>query len=217
MNLSCPCAYGFNNNDSKQYVSLIDFEKDYEILTTEPFTIRCKWDKSVITEKRSKDDFIKVYLDTPYGQVRVYKHYLIARQFVKNPFNFIKVIHIDGNKLNNSLNNLCWVGCSNYNKRQKIYKFDFINYSLNDITEIYEFNGVRYPKDTYYFCYDDDCVYVKIDKDKWIKNRQYYRGSYLSTELTDKNKRHHKILMNELIRYFRSKPDEKVSVKKEKY
>ena len=29
------CAYGFDNNDSKQYVSLIDFEEDYEILTTE--------------------------------------------------------------------------------------------------------------------------------------------------------------------------------------
>ena len=86
------CAYGSDNNDTKQYVNLVDFEEDYEILTTEPFTIRCKWDKSVVTETISKSNgFVKVYLDTPYGQVRVYKHYLIARQFVKNPFNFIKV------------------------------------------------------------------------------------------------------------------------------
>ena len=45
------CAYGSDNNDTKQYVNLVDFEEDYEILTTEPFTIRCKWDKSVVTEK----------------------------------------------------------------------------------------------------------------------------------------------------------------------
>ena len=216
MNLSCPCAYRFNNNDSKQYASLIDFEEDYEILITEPFTIRCKWDKSVVTEKRSKYDFIKVYLDTPYGQVRVYKHYLIARQFVKNPFNFIKVIHIDGNKLNNSLSNLCWVGQSNYNKRPKTSEFDFIDWSINDITEINKFNGVLYPKDTYYFCYDDDCIYKRIDKETYGRIRQYYRGLYLSIKLTDANERHHEIHLNELIKYFRSQPDEEVSVKKEK-
>ena len=99
---------------------------------------------------------------------------------------------------------MCWVGDSNYNKRPKTSEFDLIYDPPNDITEIYEFNGVRYPKNTYYFCYEDNCVYMKIDKDKYVKIKQYYREIYLSIVLTDANKRKHEIHKNKLIRYFRS-------------
>ena len=50
-------------------------------------------------------------------------------------------------------------------------KFVFINYPLNDITEINEFNGVLYPKNTYYFCYEDNHVYKKIGINKFSSQK----------------------------------------------
>lgn len=41
--------------------------------------------------------------------INVAIHILIAKQFIPNPFNLTEVNHIDGNKLNYSINNLEWV------------------------------------------------------------------------------------------------------------
>ena len=91
-------------------------------------------------------------------------------------------------------------------------KFVLINYPLNDITEINEFNGVLYPKNTYYFCYEDNHVYKKIDEQKWGSIIQERRQcEKLSIELTDANKRLHEILMPSLISYFRSQPADEIS------
>ena len=91
--------------------------------------------------------------------------------------------------------------------------------TLTVITEIYEFNGVRYRKNTYYFCYEDNHVYKKIDEHKWGSIIQEHRQcEKLSIELTDANKRLHEILMPSLISYFRSQPaDEISSCSDEKY
>ena len=168
----------------------------------------------MITEKRSKYDFIKVYLDTPYGQVRVYKHYLIARQFVKNPFNFIKVIHIDGNKLNNSLNNLRWVSHSENlkNRTVKAYgKRPYLDHAPNDIVEIISYDDVAYPNDTYYFCYKDDSVYKRFNDHKWRQLKQTPHCGYLVMNMIDINKRRHQICMHKIIKHFRTKPAEQVA------
>lgn len=51
----------------------------------------------------------KVLTITSYGKRRVIPlHRLLAEQFIPNPKNYRFVVHLDGDKLNNDLDNLKW-------------------------------------------------------------------------------------------------------------
>lgn len=51
----------------------------------------------------------------------VYIHKLVAKAFIPNPRNLPCVNHIDGNKLNNNVNNLEWCSYSDNNKHSYTY------------------------------------------------------------------------------------------------
>ena len=205
-------AYSSDNNDTEEYEDLVGYDK-YEILTTEPFTIRRKDNKRVVTESVMRNGYIAVKLNKQDGRVTRYKHRLIAEQFIPNPNNLPEVDHIDRDKLNNSLNNLRWVSRSDNCKNRTVKKpskFQFINHALNDITEIISFNDVLYPNNTYYFCYEDDCVYKKINEHRWQKIKQYHHQGYLRIGLSDANGIRHEILMPSLIKKFRTQKTKQV-------
>ena len=71
-----------------------------------------------------------------------YLHRLIAETFIPNPNNLPEVNHIDGNKLNNSIDNLEW--CTHRQNIIHAYKNQLINHSYgitaklnkNDVNEI---------------------------------------------------------------------------------
>lgn len=75
---------------------------------------------AVYTRKR-KGKILKPFIDGKgnYLQVTFYTegtnkrnylvHRLVAQEFIPNPDNKLEVNHIDGNKLNNSIDNLEWV------------------------------------------------------------------------------------------------------------
>ena len=115
-------AYSSDNNDTEEYVDLIGYD-NYEILTTEPFTIRRKDNKLVVSEHIENNGYLRLTLRTTNGQVTKLKHRLIAEQFLPNPNNLPEVDHIDRDKLNNSLNNLRWVSRSDNNRNRTVSSF----------------------------------------------------------------------------------------------
>ena len=67
-----------------------------------------------------------------------YAHRLVAEMFLSNPNNFTIVNHIDGNKLNNNVNNLEWVSCSEninhaYNTKLRNDKYKVGQYDKNGL------------------------------------------------------------------------------------
>ena len=85
-------TYSSDSETAAEYVDLIGFD-NYEILADEPFTIRRKDTKRVVSETVNKNSgYIQVKLSTSSGQVTRYKHRLIAEQFIPNPNNLPEVI-----------------------------------------------------------------------------------------------------------------------------
>jgi hypothetical protein len=67
----------------------------------------------------SKGQYFVVTLMKEGRGKNTYLHRIIAKAFIPNPFNLPMVNHIDGDKLNNSLDNLEWC-TDNYNRRHAI-------------------------------------------------------------------------------------------------
>lgn len=84
--------------------------------------------KEMIMKPTSNGNYLKVGLVTKDGSYsREYIHRLIAIHFIPNPENKPQVNHIDGNKLNNSIDNLEWVTV----KENSIHARDVIKISRN--------------------------------------------------------------------------------------
>ena len=206
-------TYSSDSETAAEYVDLIGFD-NYEILAAEPFTIRRKDTKRVVSETVMRNGYLKVGLATASGRVTRYKHRLIAQQFIPNPNNLPDVDHIDRDKTNNSLSNLRWVSRSDNLRNRNMKspgKRQYLDHAPNDITEIISFNDAVYPNDTYYFCYEDDCVYKKINDHQWQKLKQTPQSGYLVSNMTDINHNRHKIYMHKIINHFRTQPSQQLA------
>ena len=151
-----------------EFVDLINFENDYEILNEYPYTIRKKSNKREIKEGLFNHGYVRVYLNcTPY-----LKHRLIALQFLPNddPEHKTDVDHINHDKTDYHLANLRWVSQSENCKNKSSYKGVQCNYidDIPDESMIVDFydmtNGLRHEFEGYYyhdgvFYYDNDVNY----------------------------------------------------------
>ena len=83
-----------------------NWEKYYEI--NEFGEIRNKITKVLIAGDINNAGYYRVCLYRDGKKERFFRHRLVATLFVQNPNNYSEVNHIDGNKGNNSMNNLQW-------------------------------------------------------------------------------------------------------------
>ena len=67
------------------------------------------WKGKVLNPDIAPNGYYRVSFSINRKRKQFYVHRLIAEHFIPNPDNLPQVNHIDGNKLNNSLDNLEWV------------------------------------------------------------------------------------------------------------
>lgn len=71
--------------------------------------IKSLYKKRLLRPHVGKDGYVRIVLWKEGKQTIAYIHRLVASAFVPNPHNFQEINHIDGNKQNNSPQNLEWV------------------------------------------------------------------------------------------------------------
>ena len=60
----------------------------------------------LLAKTLTADGYYRIGLNKDKKQKRFFVHKLVAETFISNPNNFSIINHIDGNKLNNNVNNL---------------------------------------------------------------------------------------------------------------
>ena len=161
-----------NNEPVVEFVPLLNFEDDYEILNQYPFTIRKKSNKRVLKESIHK---VNGYVDVCLNQKSYKKHRLIALQFLPNddPINNDVIDHINHDKTDYHLDNLRWCSqsdnCMNKSSNRGI-QYEFIDDIPDDamMIDFYETKTERkeFEPNKYYYYHDEtnneDVFYGKI-------------------------------------------------------
>jgi hypothetical protein len=88
------------------------------------------------TQKITKDykGYSRVYLRKDNILYRKYHHKLLAEAFIPNPDEYVSVIHLDGHKWNNALENLHWDSDFDFVSEEKGYVLTFT--PVSDIKKI---------------------------------------------------------------------------------
>ena len=188
-----------------EFVPLLNFEDNYEILNQYPFIIRKKSNKRVLKESLNHG-YIQVNLNG--RQYR--KHRLIALQFLPNPdpINNDVIDHINHNKTDNHLSNLRWTtqsenirNKSSYNGIQTIFIDDIPDDAI--VVEWYETRTERrvFDNNRYYYYFDEtnheDIFYAKITDDIYkILHHSMSKWGYEQVSMNDINNRKVSVYIN---------------------
>ncbi len=155
------------------FVTLKDFENEYEILNQYPYTIRRKKDHYVVKESINKSNgYVQVNLSgKPYQ-----KHRIIAKQFIPNPNDLPFIDHISRDRTDYHLSNLRWVSASENNSNasgRHGVSYEFIDNIPDEAIVIthYDLKKERrvFAEKEYYYYYneetEEDIFYQRITDD----------------------------------------------------
>ena len=106
-----------NTQETLEFIPL-KLHQNYEISTTEPFIIRRIKDEKFMKYSKNNSGYVYVSIDGKSIEL----HRIIAEQFLPNPNNLSDVDHINGNKLDNRIENLEWIPHAENLKRRTKYK-----------------------------------------------------------------------------------------------
>ena len=114
------------------------------IISNKGFVISLVGKFHLLHTRKDKNGYIQYYIrDINTGKRRDYKaHRLVAEAFIDNPSNYKCVNHIDGNKINNHIENLEW--CTHLQNNIHAYK-NGLNKSKKRQCTI---NGINYESIT---------------------------------------------------------------------
>lgn len=98
---------------------------DYEI-NLNTLEIRRISTNKILINNIGNHGYYRINLINHNGRKTILKHRIIAEEFLPNPNNYPCVNHIDGNKLNNNLDNLEWCNHSMNNKHALDNKLRFV-------------------------------------------------------------------------------------------
>ena len=188
-----------------EFVPLLNFEDDYEILNQYPFTIRKKANHRVLKESLSYG-YIQVNLNGKTYR----KHRLIALQFLPNPdpINNDVIDHINHDRADNHLSNLRWTTYSNnsinkssHNGIQAVFIDNIPDDAIN--VEWYDTKTERrvFDENRYYYYFDEtnheDIFYAKITDDVYkILHHNSTKGGYEKVSMRDINNRKVDVMIN---------------------
>lgn len=87
--------------------------------------------KRILKQAIAKPGYYTINL-TKNGKQQTYRiHRLVAETFIPNPYNYPIINHIDGNKLNNNINNLEW--CTYKHNSKEAKKLGLLKSSINNL------------------------------------------------------------------------------------
>jgi hypothetical protein len=115
--------------------------KDYEI-SNQGSVKSLKFNKQkILTGRKTTKGYLKVLLLSEEKKFNFFVHRLVAQEFLPNPNNLTQVNHIDGNKLNNSVENLEW--CDGFHNMNHSFKNNThkTKYSEDKIKEILKYKN----------------------------------------------------------------------------
>ena len=163
------------NDNVAEFVPLLNFENDYEILSTYPFTIRRKKDHYKISEWKNGDEYVNVALHGDSYD----KHILIAKQFIPNddPEHLTEIDHINHDRTDYHIENLRWVSHSDNQKNKTSYNQNIIYEYVNEIpddaivvdkynTHEFEFYYYSESTDRFYFYNGHQYKMLYVNEDK---------------------------------------------------
>ena len=162
-----------------EFVPLLDFEDDYEILNEYPFTIRRKRDHYEVSESYTSYGYISVHLNTKSYQ----KHILIAKQFIPNddPEHKTKVDHYNHIRDDNHLDNLRWCTDSENAKNKSSHlgvQYEFVDEIDDESIEVTDYGNHQF--ENYYYDQTVDEFYF------W--NGKQYRKLHVNEDKRDGGK-----------------------------
>ena len=185
-----------NSENTAEFVPLIDFEKDYEIMCEYPFTIRRVSDHYEISESFVTGGYIRVNLNNQSYR----KHILIAKQFIPNddPVNKTQVDHINRDPSDYHLSNLRWVSQSQNNENRSSHKgveYEYVDDLPLDVEPIILYKGWEFES---YFMDSDGYVWY----DNGVQFRKLYIDNRNTINMIDIYHKRHRIGINGLRREF---------------